>query len=181
MEGQKIRRVVVAGGGTAGWVVASALAKTLAPLIEVSLIESDEIGTVGVGESTIPTARSYHHLLGIDERDFVRATGSTFKLGISFEDWARIGDRYIHSFGQVGKSVWMADFHHLWLQARSLGLAGDLGDYCFELKAAEAGRFATSDQSQINYAYHLDAGRYARFLRDFAEREGARRIEGRIV
>ena len=181
MEGQKIRRVVVAGGGTAGWVVASALAKTLAPLIEVSLIESDEIGTVGVGESTIPTARSFHHLLGIDERDFVRATGSTFKLGISFEDWARIGDRYIHSFGQVGKSVWMADFHHLWLQARSLGLAGDLGDYCFELKAAEAGRFATSDQSQINYAYHLDAGRYARFLRDFAEREGARRIEGRIV
>jgi tryptophan halogenase len=178
---QKIRRVVIAGGGTAGWVVAAALAKLLQPLLDVALIESDEIGTVGVGESTIPTARTFHHLLGIDERDFMRATGSSFKLGIAFEDWARIGDRYFHAFGTVGRSTWMADFHHIWLAAREQGLAGELGDYCFELQAAAAQRFATSDQAQINYAYHLDASAYARFLRGFAEGHGVRRIEGKIV
>ena len=141
---------------------------------------SDEIGTIGVGESTIPTARTFHHLLGIDEREFVRETQSSFKLGILFENWSEIGDRYIHSFGQIGRSTWMGDFHHLWLQAREEGFGGDLGDYCFELKAAEAGKFATSDKMSINYAYHLDAGRYARFLRGFAEAQGVRRIEGKI-
>ena len=110
----------------------------------------------------------------------MRATGSAFKLGISFEDWARIGDRYFHSFGQIGRSTWMADFHHVWLSAREQGLADELGAYCFELQAAKAERFATSDQANINYAYHLDAGHYARFLRAFAESHGARRIEGRI-
>jgi tryptophan halogenase len=178
---QKIKRVIIAGGGTAGWVVAAALAKLLQPLLEVVLVESDEIGTVGVGESTIPTARTFHHLLGIDEREFMRATGSSFKLGIAFEDWARIGDRYFHSFGQIGRSTWMADFHHIWLTARAQGLADGIGAYCYELQAAEAGRFATSDQANINYAYHLDASYYARFLRGFAEAHGARRIEGRIV
>ena len=181
MAEQKIKRVVIAGGGTAGWVVAAALSKLLQPLLDVVLVESDEIGTVGVGESTIPTARTFHHLLGIDEREFMKATGSAFKLGISFEDWARIGDLYFHSFGQIGRSTWMADFHHIWLSAREQGLADELGAYCFELQAAKAERFATSDQANINYAYHLDAGHYARFLRAFAESHGARRIEGRIL
>ena len=178
-EGRPVRRVVIAGGGTAGWVVAAALAKTLGPLLAISLIESDEIGTVGVGESTIPTARSFHHLLGIDERDFMRETQSSFKLGILFEDWARIGDRYFHSFGTLGRSTWLGDFHHFWLEARAQGLAGPLGDHCVELKAAEAGRFAVADE--INYAYHLDASAYARFLRRFAEPLGVRRIEGKII
>jgi tryptophan halogenase len=178
---QRIKRVVIAGGGTAGWVVAAALAKLLQPLLDVVLVESDEIGTVGVGESTIPTARTFHALLGIDEREFMRATGSSFKLGIEFENWARIGDRYFHSFGQLGRSTWMADFHHIWLGARARGIADPLGSYGFELQAALAGRFETSDQATINYAYHLDAGHYARFLRGFAERHGARRVEGRIV
>jgi tryptophan halogenase len=180
VTGKKVGKVVIAGGGTAGWVVAAALGKLLGPLVEVVLVESDEIPTVGVGESTIPTSRSFHALLGIDESEFMRATGSTFKLGISFENWARIGDRYIHSFGVNGRSTWMADFHHVWLQARALGLAGQLGEYCFELQAAAAGKFATSDQANINYAYHLDAGHYARFLRTFSEDHGVRRIEGRI-
>ena len=127
MAEQKIKRVVIAGGGTAGWVVAAALSKLLQPLLDVVLVESDEIGTVGVGESTIPTARTFHHLLGIDEREFMKATGSAFKLGISFEDWARIGDLYFHSFGQIGRSTWMADFHHVWLGAREQGLADELG------------------------------------------------------
>ena len=180
MDEQSVRKVVIAGGGTAGWIVAAALSRQLGPLLDITLVESDEIGTVGVGESTIPTHRTFHHLLGIDERAFMRATQATFKLGISFENWGEIGDRYFHSFGAVGKSTWMADFHHIWLQAREMGLARELGDYCLELKAAEAGKFATSEQSRINFAYHLDASLYAGFLRQFAESFGAKRIEGLI-
>jgi len=179
-DGPAIRRVVIAGGGTAGWVVAAALGRLLGTVLDIVLVESDEIGTIGVGESTIPTSRTFHHLLGIDERAFVCETQSSFKLGILFENWSAIGDRYIHSFGQIGRSTWMGDFHHLWLQALEKGFGGDIGDYCFELKAAEAGKFATSDKMSINYAYHLDAGRYARFLRGFAEIHGVRRVEGKI-
>jgi tryptophan halogenase len=174
------QRVVIAGGGTAGWIAAAALGTQLGPLIDITLIESEEIGTVGVGESTIPTAKSFHRLIGLDEQQFMRDTQSTFKLGILFEDWARIGDRYIHSFGTIGKSTWMAEFHHIWMAARAEGVAGDLGDYCFELQAAKACRFATSNESKLNYAYHLDAGRYARFLRGFVEGRGVKRIEGKI-
>ena len=181
MDGQIVRRVVIAGGGTAGWVVAAALGRLLGPLLEISLVESDEIGTIGVGESTIPTARTFHHLLAIDEREFMRDTQSSFKLGIAFENWGAIGDRYLHSFGRIGKSTWMGDFQHLWLQAKAAGHAGDIGDYCFELQAAEAGKFATSDRMEINYAYHLDASAYARFLRRFSEALGVRRVEGKIT
>ena len=134
----RVKRVVVAGGGTAGWIAAFALAKQIGPLIDVTLVESDEIGTVGVGESTIPTSRTFHQYMGVDEREFVEATRSTFKLGISFENWAREGDRYIHSFGTLGRGTWMADFHHFWLEARRQGWAGEIGEYCFEHEAASA-------------------------------------------
>jgi tryptophan halogenase len=119
--------------------------------------------------------------MGIDEADFVRTTGSTFKLGISFEDWAREGDRYIHSFGTLGRSTWMVDFHHFWLRARELGIAADVGTYCLEHEAARAGRFGPSDKVPLNYAYHLDAGLYGRYLRGLAEKAGVRRIEGKIA
>jgi tryptophan 7-halogenase len=176
-----VKRVVIAGGGTAGWVAAAALVKNLGPLIDITLVESDEIGTVGVGESTIPTSRSFHQLLGIKEQAFMRATQATFKLGILFENWSRIGDRYIHSFGEIGKrSTWMADFHHFWMEARAQGFGGSLSDYCFELQAAEAGKFGKADGLDINYAYHLDATLYARFLRALAEPAGVRRVEGKI-
>jgi len=181
MTGRPIKRVVIAGGGTAGWIAAYALANQLGPLIDITLVESDEIGTVGVGESTIPTARTFHKYMGIDEADFVRATGSTFKLGISFEDWAREGDRYIHSFGTTGRSTWMVDFQHFWLRARALGVAGDIGEYCLEHQAAAAGRFGPSKNVPLNYAYHLDAGRYGRYLRGLAEPAGVRRVEGKIA
>lgn len=180
MQGQVVKKVVVAGGGTAGWMAAAALSKHLGPLLDITLVESDEIGTVGVGESTIPTARTFNQLLGIDEREFMRATQASFKLGILFEDWARVGDRYIHSFGQVGKSTWMGAFHHFWLQARAQGFGGPLGDYCYELRAAEEQRFATGDNASLNYAYHLDATLYGRFLRRMAESHGVRRVEGKI-
>ncbi|PIB93422.1 tryptophan halogenase family protein [Caulobacter sp. FWC2] len=181
MTQQMIRKVVIAGGGTAGWMAAAALARQLGPLLDITLVESEDIGTVGVGESTIPTARTFNALLGIDEAEFMRATQATFKLGISFENWGEIGDRYIHSFGQVGKSTWMGGFHHFWMQAREQGFGGDLGDYCLELKAAEQNRFYTGDESPLNYAYHLDAGLYGRFLRGMAEADGVRRVEGKIA
>lgn len=181
MESQRIRKVVIAGGGTAGWMAAAALGRQLGSLLDITLVESEDIGTVGVGESTIPTARTFNALLGIDEAEFMRATQATFKLGISFENWGEIGDRYIHSFGQVGKSTWMGGFHHFWLQAVAQGFGGDLGDYCFELKAAEAQRFYTGEENPLNYAYHLDAGLYGQFLRRMAEADGVRRVEGKIA
>lgn len=176
-----MKRVVVAGGGTAGWIAAAALAKRLGSLIEVTLVESDEIGRIGVGESTVPTAHTFHHLIGIDEREFMSETGSAFKLGIRFDGWGQVGDRYFHSFGTLGRSTWMAEFHHIWLAARDMGLAGELGDYCLELQAAIQARFGISPDTPVNYAYHLDATYYARFLRRIGEAAGARRVEGRIA
>ncbi|SDD20970.1 tryptophan halogenase family protein [Kordiimonas lacus] len=174
-------RVVIAGGGTAGWVTAAALSSQLKGLLDITLVESDQIGTVGVGEATIPTHRSFHVLIGANEVDFMRATRATFKLGIQFENWGAQGDSYIHSFGQIGKSPWMADFHHLWMQAKADGFGGDLGDYCLELRAAEAGKFALSDKLNLNYAYHLDASLYAAFLRAHSEARGVTRVEGKFV
>ncbi len=181
MRQQAIRKVVIAGGGTAGWMAAAALSRQLGPLLDITLVESEDIGTVGVGESTIPTARTFNALLGIDEAEFMRATQATFKLGISFEHWGEIGDRYIHSFGQVGKSTWMGGFHHFWLEARAQGFAGELGDYCLELRAAEQNKFYVGEGVQLNYAYHLDAGLYGQFLRRMAEAAGVRRVEGKIA
>lgn len=173
-------RVVVAGGGTAGWLAATALAKVLGRLVEVTLVESDEIGTVGVGESTIPTTRSFHQLIGVEEPEFVRAANATFKLGISFEGWPRPEARYFHPFGTVGRSVMIADFQHFWLEARRRGEAGDYTDYSLEAQAAAQGRFASGEGSPLAYAYHLDATAYARFLRGVAEPAGVTRREGRI-
>ena len=173
-------RVVIAGGGTAGWLAAAILTRQLAPLVDVTLVESEEIGTVGVGESTIPTVRAFHALIGLDEAEFMAATGATFKLGISFENWARAGDRYIHSFGDLGRSTWMGDFHHFFLEGRGQGMAGEIGDYSLEHRAAAEGRFATGGEPPLNYAYHFDAGRYARYLRSRCEAAGLTRVEGRI-
>jgi tryptophan halogenase len=178
---QTIRRVVIAGGGTAGWTAAAALAQQLGPLLDITLVESDEIGTVGVGEATIPTIRSFHVLLGLDEREFMRATQASFKLGIGFDDWARPGDRYIHAFGNIGKSTWMGGFHNMWLQAKAAGFGDEIGDYCLEYQASRAGKFAISDQVPINYAFHFDAGLYARYLRSKFEPKGVKRIEGKIA
>jgi tryptophan halogenase len=175
------RRVVIAGGGTAGWVAATAIARQLGALVDVTLVESEEIGTVGVGESTIPTVRTFHTFAGIDEDAFVRATGAAFKLGISFENWQHIGDRYFHSFGSVGRSVFIADFQHFWLEARRQGLDRPYGDYSLELRAAAENRFSTDPDAGLAYAYHFDATAYARFLRGLAEAAGVRRVEGRIA
>ncbi|MBP2160350.1 MULTISPECIES: tryptophan halogenase family protein [Asticcacaulis] len=180
MAEQVIRKVVIAGGGTAGWCVATALGKLLGPLLDITLVESAEIGIVGVGEATIPTIRSFHRNLGIDERDFMRNCQAGIKLGISFDNWSRIGDHYFHSFGFVGKSPWLAPFHHMWLHARSLGFGGDLQEYCLELLAGEAARFYAGPDGPLSYAYHFDTALYGPYLRRHAEAAGVRRIEGRI-
>ena len=176
----EIKKVVIAGGGTAGWMAAAALSQQFRGIVDVTLVESEEIGTVGVGESTIPPIRTFHRLLNIDEQEFMRATAATFKLGISFEDWKRPGERYIHSFGMNGKSTWVCEFHHFWLHSLTRGIQSELGDYCLELQAARREKFATSAQSDINFAYHLDASVYAKFLRKFSEGQGAKRVEGKI-
>ncbi|WP_443747864.1 tryptophan halogenase family protein [Asticcacaulis solisilvae] len=181
MDGQVIKKVVVAGGGTAGWCVATALGRLLGPLLDITLVESAEIGIVGVGEATIPTIRTFHRYLGIDEQDFMRNCQAGIKLGISFDNWAQLGDHYFHSFGTVGKSPWMAPFHHFWLHARTLGFGGDLKDYCLELLAAEAGKFKAGDKGPLSYAYHFDTALYGPYLRKHAEAAGVKRIEGRIT
>jgi tryptophan 7-halogenase len=180
-EPKPVRRVVIAGGGTAGWMAAAALAKTLGKVLDVTLVESEDIGTIGVGESTIPTLVTFHRLLEIAEQEFMAATQATIKLGIEFENWLQPGHRYFHSFGTTGKDHWSAGFQHFWLKGRARGVAGEYGDYCLELAAARLGRFAHLPRNGMNYAYHIDASRYAQFLRGFAERHGARRVEGRIV
>ncbi|WP_426102984.1 tryptophan halogenase family protein [Massilia sp. TSP1-1-2] len=176
-----VRRVVIAGGGTAGWMVAAGLSKVLGKLLDIKLIESDEIGTVGVGEATIPTLMNFHSLLEINEQEFMAATQATFKLGISFENWRNCKEDYIHSFGLTGTDHWTAGFQHFWMKGRERGLAGDYGDYCLELKASQANRFAHLPRNGMNYAYHLDASRYARYLRTFSEPFGVQRIEGKIA
>ncbi len=174
-------KVVIAGGGTAGWLTACGLATRLGGLLDITLVESDAIGTIGVGEATIPPMRNFHQIMNIDEQAFMRATQATFKLGIVFENWGNIGDSYIHSFGEIGQRSWMAEFHEFWLEARSQGFGGSLEDYCLELKAAKAGKFATNVQkTKLNYAFHLDATRYAKFLRQISEDAGVRRVEGKI-
>lgn len=178
---QSVRRVVIAGGGTAGWMVAACLSKTMGKLLDIKLIESDEIGTVGVGEATIPTLLTFHNLLGLNEAEFMAATSATFKLGIKFEHWRGIDQHYIHSFGLTGKDHWTAGFQHFWLKGCRRQLASAYGDYCLELRAAEENKFAHLPRNGMNYAFHMDATRYAAYLRKFSEGYGVQRIEGKIT
>ena len=174
-------RVVIAGGGTAGWMAAAALANTLGSVIDLTLVESDAIGTIGVGESTIPPLLLFNRLLGIGEPEFMRATQATFKLGIKFENWKQLGDSYFHSFGAAGKDHWSAGFQHFWLRGLKDGHSHSYDDYSLELKAALESKFAHLPDERMNYAYQLDSSLYAAFLRKKAEGDGARRIEGRIA
>ncbi|MXY53732.1 MAG: tryptophan 7-halogenase [Gammaproteobacteria bacterium] len=180
VQHRKIHKVVIAGGGTAGWMAAASLAKLLGKTLDITLVESEEIGTVGVGEATIPTLLTLHELLKVKEQDFVRAVQGTFKLGISFENWRDLGKNYIHSFGWTGRDSWAAGFQHFWLKGQRMGIAREFGEYCKEWLAAKQGRFAVLPSQGLNYAYHFDASRYAAFLRHMAEEHGAVRQEGRI-
>lgn len=177
---KKIQNIVIAGGGTAGWMAAAAFSKLLGKNLNITLVESDEIATIGVGEATIPPIKTFHKLLGIDEQELMRITNATFKLGVGFENWGQEGKDYIHSFGATGKECWAGEFHHFWLHGLRNGIEADFGDYCYELQAAKAGKFALSKNTAINYAYHLDATLYAKYLQEFSKNLGVTRIEGKI-
>ncbi len=188
MADQPYRKFVVVGGGTAGWIAAATLIQALKGKVgEVELIESDEIGTVGVGEATIPPIQFLNGLLGIDEFDFIRKTQATFKLGIQFRDWGRIGAEYFHPFGLYGEPIEGVGFHHYWLRLRANGEGGSLDSYALSTVAAKMGKFAVPPKELppgvpgLGYAYHFDAGLYAKYLRAYAEARGVKRTEGKIA
>jgi tryptophan halogenase len=185
----RIRNIAIVGGGTAGWMAAGCFARLLkTPDIRIQVIESDAIGTVGVGEATIPHILYFNRLLGLDEDAFVRKTNATFKLGIEFVNWGRVGQRYIHPFGPYGVNMEGLHFHHFWLRHSSTVGTPDVDAYNLQVLAARAGRFQRpetklqgSPLQSISYAFHFDATLYARFLREFSLARGVTRIEGKIT
>lgn len=188
MTQQAIETVAVIGGGTAGWMAAAALARKLRGTVRITLVESAEIGTVGVGEATIPPIVDFNAFLGLDEDAFVRATQASFKLGIELRGWGAPGDVYLHPFGRYGLDFDGTSFHQHWLRQRSLGRdPGSLDEYCLPAAAARAGKFfrpvkdTRNILSMLAHAFHFDASRYAAFLRAYAEERGVVRQEGRIV
>jgi tryptophan halogenase len=181
LDSTKVKKVVIVGGGTAGWMTAASLAKLIGKNLDITLIESDEIGTVGVGEATIPTMMTLHQLLKINEQEFMAEVQATFKLGISFENWKNVDQDYVHSFGFTGQDCWAAGFQHFWLKGKERGISKEFGDYCVELQAAKANKFAVLPNNGLNYAYHIDASLYAKFLRRLAERHNVKRVEGKIT
>ncbi|WP_447725748.1 tryptophan halogenase family protein [Sphingomonas koreensis] len=185
---RQIKRILIVGGGTAGWMTAALLGKLFEGLYEIVLIESEEIGTVGVGESTIPAIKKYNELLELDENDFVRRTRGSFKLGIEFVDWLHKGDAYFHAFGVIGQDLGWLRCHQYWLKMRAKGRAGDFSAYSINSVAARANKFMRADLKMsespighIAHAFQFDAGLYARFLRGFAEARGVQRREGKVA
>lgn len=188
MNDNNIRSIAIVGGGTSGWMTAAALSKLIKPdYCQIRLIESEDIGTVGVGEATIPQIQLFNKLLDLDENEFVRKTQGTFKLGIQFVNWKKIGHKYIHAFGEVGKDMDGIQFYHYWLKMSQLGKVEELGNYTIGGLASDRGKFmrpfdaGNSPLSTIAYAFHFDAGLYARFLREYSEARGVIRTEGKVV
>lgn len=183
-----IRSIIILGGGTSGWMTAAALAHFFIPRgVKITLVESDTIGTVGVGEATLPHLRFFNQTLGIDEQEFMQATGASYKLGIEFSNWGQQGDAYIHPFGDYGQSIKGVGFHHYWLQQKLAGDETKIDAYSLPVMAAQQQKFLypSNDERSIlstfSYAYHIDAGLYARYLRSYSEARGLVRQEGKVI
>ena len=183
---QSIQKIVIVGGGSAGWMTAASLSNVLKGNCDISLIESDEIGIVGVGEATIPPIRVFNQTLGISEAEFLQRTNGTFKLGIEFVNWGQNGTRYFHPFGTYGRQFDTVSMHHYWVSAHQQGQAKSLDDYAMAWHLARNGKFTHPSPdpknvlSTFEYAYHFDAGLYVKFLREYAEKRGVTRVEGKI-
>ena len=179
-----IRKVVIVGGGTAGWVSAALLRRVLGEQIAIELVESEEIGIVGVGEATIPPIQHVNAVLGLDEAEFLRETKSTIKLAIRFDNWRRQGDSYYHTFGAPGRSQAFCHFHHFWTRAQQAGFTSNLWEYDLNYLCCEANKFAKLQVNdpmwELKYAYHFDASLYGKFLRKYSEKRGVKRTEGLI-
>ena len=187
MQNPLIQNIVIVGGGTSGWMTATALASVLRGKYNIRLVESDEIGIVGVGEATIPMIQRFNKVAGIDENEFLKATYGTFKLAIEFVNWGQVGDRYMHGFGAIGQDLWTVPFEQYWHKMRRLGRAAPLEQYSITRMASKANRFMpprtdlpNSPLGEIAYAYHFDAGLYAAYLRRYAEGRGVVRHEGKV-
>jgi tryptophan halogenase len=182
-----IERIVIVGGGSAGWMTAAAISNAVGKTCQITLIESEVIGTVGVGEATIPPIKHFNQRLGIDEATFVRETNGSFKLGIEFIDWKQKGSSYFHPFGQYGAEFDTVPFYHYWMREHLNGDPTPIDDYSMAWAASKASKFGQPSrdkrniQSTFDYAYHFDATLYARFLRGYAEQRGVTRIEGRVT
>ena len=188
MQNNHIRDIVIVGGGTAGWMTAAAMVRILKGDYRIRLVESDDIGIIGVGEASIPHIATFNSILRIDEDEFLRATQGTFKLGIEFVNWGGIGDRYVHGFGKLGPQLDGLPFHHFWLRQFQEGKAAPLEKYSINTAAAQQAKFmkAPTDMpgsplSEIVPAYHFDASLYSRFLRGLAEKDGVVRTEGKVA
>lgn len=188
MQNTPIKTVVIVGGGTSGWMTATALATVLRGKYTIRVVESDDIGIIGVGEATIPMIQLFNKVAGIDENEFLKATQGTFKLGIEFVNWGKLGDRYMHGFGRLGQDLWTVRFEQYWLKMQAMGKAHGLADYSITRTAAKANKFMppsfdlpNSPLADIAYAYHFDASLYAKYLRKLSESRGVLRTEGKIV
>jgi tryptophan halogenase len=188
MDQRLVKEVVILGGGTAGWMTAAALSRVLNGKVQVTVVESDEIRSVGVGEATVPGIIRYNDMLELNEDQFLRETSGTIKLGIEFVDWNFIGDKYMHGFGRYRQDIKLTSFEQIWQRLNLVGRATKLADYSITQTAAYAGRFMRprleapdSPLADIAYAFHFDASLYARYLRKYAEQRGVRRVEGRVV
>lgn len=184
-----IKRIIIVGGGTSGWMTACALARIMRPAgVDVTLVETPDIPTVGVGEATIPQIGIFNDMVGFDEAEFVKATKATYKLGIEFVNWGQVGDSYIHPFGSYGFDMEGVMFHHFWRRLEEESLTPPIDDYCLQIVAAKASKFShpysdvpNSPLSKIQYAFHFDAGLYAKFMRNFATSHGVNRVEGHVT
>jgi len=183
-----LRRILIAGGGSSGWMTAALLSRLFQGLYDVVLVESEDIGTIGVGEATIPAIKKFNELLGLDENEFMARTQGSFKLGIQFDNWLKPGSSYIHGFGVIGQDWEWLRCHHYWLKAHQQGKARDFADYSINTAAALENKFVRAQSnmgesplSQIAHAFHFDASLFARFLSAYAQERGVRRREGRIV